>query len=72
MKAVIREYNGGKYGRTGEYIADITPKYFKNGKMMKTGFIVNEVLEVVKKGYRATSNATHTESIWKVIDEEEA
>ena len=70
MKAIIRVYNGGKYGRMGEYVADITPEYFKNGKMKKTGFRVNEVIEITKKGYRACSSATQTESIWKIIDEE--
>lgn len=70
MKAIIREYNGGKWGRMGEYIADITPQYFKNGNMKKTGFRVNKVYEVTKKGYRVNCNATHTESIWKIIEED--
>lgn len=69
MKAIIRVYNGGKYGRMGEYIADITPAYFKNGNMKKTGFTVNRVIEVTKKGYRACSSATQTESIFKVLEQ---
>lgn len=69
MKAIIRVYNGGKYGRMGEYIADITPAYFKNGNMKKTDFKVNKIIEVTKKGYRACSSATQTESIFKVLEQ---
>ena len=69
VKAIIREYNGGRYGRMGEYVAIIEPAFFKNGEMKKTGFSVIEKLEVTKNGYRANGNATHTESIYKVIEE---
>ena len=67
-KAIINVYNGGKYGRMGQYIAIIEPVFFKNGKMKKTGFRTIEVIEQIKKGYRATNNATQTESIGEIIE----
>ena len=51
VKACIQEWNGGKWGRMGEYIAIITPRFFKNGNLKKTDFVEHEVLEVIKKGY---------------------
>lgn len=35
IKALIREFNGGRYGRSGEYIAIVEPQLFKNGKIKK-------------------------------------
>lgn len=29
VKARVKEFNGGQYGRGGEYIAVIQPEYFK-------------------------------------------
>lgn len=51
VTARIKTYAGGQYGRSGEYIARIIPRYFKNGKMVKSDFQIIEVLEVIKKGY---------------------
>lgn len=68
IKARITEYNGGRYGRSGEYVAIIEPQYFKNGNMRKSDFRVVEVLEIRRKGYRANCCATHTESIAEVME----
>ena len=38
VKARIKIYHGGKYGRTGEKICIIKPEYFKNGNMKTTRF----------------------------------
>ena len=68
VKALIRTYSGGKYGRSGEYIAIVEPKYFKNGNMKKTDFRVVEKLEVIKKGYHHQC-ANYSESIAEVLEE---
>lgn len=68
VKAMILEYNGGRYGRSGEYVAIITPKYFKNGNLKKTDFIEHEIIEVVQKGYNY-GNATHSKSIQYIIED---
>lgn len=68
VKALIKCYSGGKYGRIGEYIAIVEPKFFKNGNMIKTGFHVVEILETIKKGYHFPT-ARYTESIAEVLEE---
>lgn len=70
VKAVIEEYNGGRYGRKGEYVAIIKPKFFKNGGIIRSNFDVVEKLETIKKGYAASSNATHAERIGSIIVED--
>ena len=67
VKAIIREYNGGKYGRTGEYIAIVKPHYFKNGNYKKQSFDVVEVIEVIKKGY-GYSGCNHSEQIADILE----
>lgn len=64
--AKINEWNGGNYGRSGQYVAIIEPEYFKNGKMKKTGFKVIEHLETIKNGNRY-NGALHSESIGEII-----
>lgn len=68
IKALIRTYSGGKWGRSGEYIAIVEPKYFKNGNMQKSGFRVIEKLEVLKRGYHHPC-ANYSESIAEVLEE---
>ena len=70
IKAVIEEYNGGKYGRKGEYLAIIKPRFFKNGGIIRSNFEVVERLETIKKGYAASGNATHAERIGSIIVED--
>ena len=70
VKAVIEEYNGGRYGRKGEYVAIIKPEFFKNGKIIRSNFKVIERLETIKKGYAASGNATHSERIGSIIIED--
>jgi hypothetical protein len=67
IKAIIEEYNGGKYGRPGEYIAVVEPAFFKNGKIKKTGFNVIQLIEITKSGY-GYGNATHAERIKTVLE----
>ena len=69
VKAIIQEYNGGKYGRMGEYVAIIKPCFFKNGKIIRSQFEVVETLETLKKGYRY-GNATYSERIGTIIIED--
>lgn len=33
--AKINEWNGGNYGRSGQYVAIVEPELFKNGKIKK-------------------------------------
>lgn len=65
--AKIREFNGGRYGRMGEYIAKVKPEYFKNGNVKSTIFTKLETLETIKKGYRC-SNAKQSEQIVLIIE----
>lgn len=67
VKARIKTYAGGRWGRNGEYIAIVEPKFFKNGNIKKSDFRVIEVLEVVKKGYHHQC-ARYSESIDEVIE----
>lgn len=67
IKALIREWNGGRYGKSAEYIAVIEPEYFKNGSIKKGSFRVIEVLETTKKGYRY-GNANHSEQIADILE----
>lgn len=67
VKAKINEYNGGKYGRSGQYIAIIKPEYFKNGNIKAQSFTVIEKVETIKKGYNY-GTATHSESICDVLE----
>ena len=66
VKAVIREFNGGRYGRPGEYIAIIEPEYFKNGNFKKGSFHVVERLQTVRKGY-GYGNCSHSEQIADIL-----
>lgn len=68
VKAIIETYSGGRYGRSGEYIAIVEPQFFKNGNMKKTNFNVVETLETIKKGYRHHC-ANYSERIYKVMNE---
>ena len=70
VKAIIKEYNGGRYGRKGEYLAVIKPKFFKNGGIIRSNFEVVERLETIKKGYRASGNTTHAERVGSIIIED--
>lgn len=67
VKAIIEEYNGGRYGRKGKYLAIIKPEFFKNGKIIRSNFKVIERLETIKKGYAASGNAIHSERIGSII-----
>lgn len=67
VKALINEYNGGKWGRDGQYIAIIEPKYYNNGDYARHLFKVVEVLEVVKQGYRYTKHG-NCEQIYEILD----
>ena len=67
IKAVIQEFNGGKYGKMGEYVAIVKPQYFKNGNMKKSGFTVDKIIETRKKGY-GYSGCAHAERIAKVLE----
>ena len=69
VKAMIYEYNGGRYGRTGKYIAMITPKYFKNGNLKKGDFIEHDVVEIIQKGYNY-GNAKSSKSIQYIIEDQ--
>lgn len=64
----IAVYNGGSYGRKGEYIAEVMPKFFKNGNMKKSDFVVVNVVEVLKKGYKY-GTAKSVETIEEIIKE---
>lgn len=69
MKARIQVFCGGRYGRSGEYIAEIIPEYFKNGNMKRTKFqVVAKTIEVTKKWYKY-GNATVSERIKEIIEE---
>jgi len=68
IKARIKTWSGGKYGRCGEYIAIVQPEYFKNGKIKKTDFKVIKTLGTVKKGYHHQC-ANYSESIAEVIED---
>lgn len=67
MKARIREWNGGQYGKMGEYIAEIEPQYFKNGNIKKSKFDISEIYETIKKGYgyRGSSKSYQIVSIFE-------
>ena len=66
-KALIKEWNGGRYGKMGEYVALIDVELKPNGEPYKTKFEVLEVLEVKTKGYRY-GNACSSRSIVHFID----
>ena len=65
--AIINEYNGGKWGRSGQYAAIIKPHYFKNGNIKRQSFTVVEVVETIKKGY-GYGGCNHSESICAILD----
>ena len=65
--ARIREFNGGRYGRTGESIAIIEPEYFKNGEVKHSIFRRIETLETLKKGY-SYAGASHNEQIIEILE----
>jgi len=67
IKARIKTFAGGLYGRSGEYIAIVRPQFFKNGNMKKTKFTVIETLEVIKKGYHHHC-AKYSETIDEVLE----
>lgn len=67
VKARIKEFNSGQYGRGGEYIAVIQPEYFKNGRYKKQSFKVIEKIETIKKGY-GYGNCKHAETIAEIIE----
>ena len=67
VKAVIREFNGGRYGKTGEYVAIVELRYFKNGKFKKTNFRLVEFIERTIWGY-GCGNCRHTESITDILE----
>ena len=70
VKALINEYNGGKWGRDGQYIAIIKPKYHNNGDYARNLFEVVEVVEVIKQGYRYTKrgNCEHIVDVLEIIE----
>lgn len=51
VKARIYEWNGGRNGTPGEYIAIVCPRLGKNGKELKTAPKVLEIIDTIKKGY---------------------
>lgn len=67
VKARIKTYAGGKWGRSGEYIAIVKPEFFKNGNMKKSNFTVVATLEVIKKGYHHRC-ARYSERISRIMD----
>ena len=67
IKAVIKVWNGGSYGRMGEYTAIVEPELFKNGKIKTSKFKLIEILETTKKGYRSGS-ANSSENISEVLE----
>lgn len=69
MLVSIKEFNGGRYGRMGKYIAIIKPHYFKNGNLIKSQFEMVQYVETIKQGYRY-GTATHTETIDCIIAED--
>ena len=65
--ALINTYNGGRYGRSGQYKAVIKPIYFKNGNYKQQNFVVIERLETIRKEY-GYSGCNHSESIAEILD----
>ena len=68
MLARIKEFNGGRYGKTGEYIAEIKPEYFKNGNIKRSVFTVLDIKETIKKGY-GYGNASKAWQIVSIIED---
>lgn len=67
IKAVIQEFNGGRYGKMGERIALVEPKFFKNGKMIKSDFHEVAEIETIKKGY-GYGYCAHSQRIKEVLE----
>ena len=68
LKVRYTTYNGGRYGKNGEYIAIIKPRYFANGNIKKQDFEVVEILETIRKEY-GYGNCNHSKSIKEIIAE---
>lgn len=68
--ALIKEYNGGRYGTMGVSVARVEPTFFKNGKIKKMHFHIVEELKTLKKGY-GYGNCVHTEVIDRILSEED-
>lgn len=70
LKVRFTTYNGGRYGKTGEYIAIIKPVYKSNGEIKKTDFEIVEILQTIKKGYGyGYGNAVTAHSIKEILGE---
>ena len=67
VKAVINVFNGGKYGKNGQYVAIIKPEYFGNGNIKHQSFTVVEELETLKRGY-SYGSARQRESIGEILE----
>lgn len=60
--AIVEEYNCGRYGKKGIKIAEVSPVFFKNGKMKKSGCKTIRTIREIQKGYRY-GNAVSSERI---------
>ena len=47
----VQEFVTGRYGKCGEFIADVKLKYFKNGKVKKTDFELVKIVETIKDSH---------------------
>lgn len=60
VKARIYEWNGGRNGTPGEYIAIVRPRLGKNGTPLKTEPLIVKRLDEIKKGYNYGSYKKYT------------
>lgn len=72
MKARVREYVSGRYGKPGEYIVRLQkPEYFKNGKLNKAETLRNGyvVLETIREAYGWGAHYETIVDFWEEEDE---
>ena len=58
--AIVREWNGGRHGSPGEFVAIVRPRLGKNGTPLKTEPLIVKKLDEIKKGYKYGSYKKYT------------
>lgn len=60
VRAIVREWNGGRHGSPGEFVAIVRPRLGKNGTPLKKEPIIVKKLDEIKKGYNYGSFKIYT------------
>ena len=60
QRAIVREWNGGRHGSPGEFVAIVRPRLGKNGTPLKTEPLIVKKLDEIKMGYNYGSYKKYT------------